>query len=99
MACAFTAEPKSSPAVGMPPIAPGSAVSVRKSMMCSSAATLATPSGMPIPRFTTLLGRSSMAARRAMTLRSVSCIAAIELRTRRSSPLNAGEYCVPKVCQ
>ena len=35
----------------------------------SSLATLATPSGMPIPRLTTLLGRSSKAARRAMILR------------------------------
>ena len=91
MACAFTAEPKSSPPVGMPPMAPGSAVSVSRSRMCSSAATLAMPSGMPIPRFTTLLGRSSMAARRAMTFRSDSSSGAIELRTRRSSPLNAAE--------
>ena len=59
--------------------------------MCSSAATFATPSGMPIPRLTTLSGRSSIAARRAMTFRSVSSIGGMELRTRRSSPLSAGE--------
>src|ERR1700737_3476880 len=34
--------------------------------MCSSAATLAMPSGMPMPRLTTALGRSSIAARRAI---------------------------------
>ena len=67
--------------------------------MCSSAATLATPSGMPMPRFTTLSGRSSIAARRAMTFRSVSSSGGTVLRTRRSSPLNAAEYGVPKVCQ
>jgi hypothetical protein len=41
-------------------------------MIFSSVATLATPSGMPMPRLTTLLGRSSSAARRAITLRSHS---------------------------
>ena len=45
----------------MPPITPGSAVSVIRSMMRSSAATAATPSGMPMPRFTTLLAASSSA--------------------------------------
>ena len=54
----------------MPPTTPGSVVIVRRSMIFSSAATLATPSGIPMPRFTTLFGRSSSAARRAMTLRS-----------------------------
>ena len=54
----------------MPPITPGSAVIVSRSMIFSSAATLATPSGMPMPRLTTLLGFSSSAARRAMILRS-----------------------------
>ena len=39
----------------MPPITPGSAVSVIRSMTCSSFATAATPSGMPMPRLTTPL--------------------------------------------
>ena len=59
--------------------------------MCSSAATLATPSGRPTPRFTTLSGRSSIAARRAMPFRSVRFNGGIELWTRRSSPLNVGK--------
>ena len=59
--------------------------------MCSSAATLATPSGRPMPRFTVLSGRSSIAARRAMTFRSVSSSGGTVLRTRRSSPLSAAE--------
>ena len=55
-------------------MAPGSAVSVIRSAIFSSAATEATPSGIPKPRFTTLFGRSSMAARRAMILRAFSGI-------------------------
>ena len=46
----MTPAPKSSPPCGMPPITPGSAVSVRWSRMRSSAATAATTSGTPIPR-------------------------------------------------
>lgn len=42
---------------------------LQKLAIFSSLATLATPSGMPIPRLTTLLGFSSNAARRAMILR------------------------------
>ena len=70
IASVFTAAPKSIPPAGIPPITPGSAVKVSRSMIDSSAATAATPSGMPMPRFTTTLGRSAMAARRAMILRS-----------------------------
>jgi len=53
-------------------------------------ATLAMPSGMPMPRLTTLLGRISKAARRAMILRSESGIAAIDCSGTRISPLKAG---------
>ena len=55
----------------MPPITPGSAVKVIRSMIRSSLATAAIPSGMPMPRLTTLLAFSSNAARRAMILRSL----------------------------
>ena len=56
MASVFTAAPKLRPDAGMPPTTPGSAVSVSRSMTFSSAATLETPSGMPMPRLTTLFG-------------------------------------------
>jgi hypothetical protein len=47
---------------------------------------------MPTPRLTTLLGRSSIAARRAITLRSVSDSGATDADSSgmRSSPLYAG---------
>ena len=57
---------------------PGSAVSVIRSMIFSSLATFATPSGMPMPRLTTLLAFSSSAARRAMIFRSFSSMGAID---------------------
>ena len=69
IACVLAAAPKFSPPAGMPPMTPGSAVIVIRSMTFSSLATLARPSGMPMPRLTTLLGISSSAARRAMILR------------------------------
>ena len=81
------AAPKSRPPAGTPPITPGSVVSVSSSLIFSSAATLAMPSGMPMPRFTTLLTRSSSAARRAMILRSSSASAADALAGTRISPL------------
>ncbi len=85
IACVLTAAPKLSPEAGMPPITPGSAVSVIRSTMPSSAATLATPSGMPMPRLTTLFGRNSSAARRAMILRSdIASVGTIEAGTRIS---------------
>ena len=59
-ACALIAAPKLSPPAGTPPIIPGSAVSVIRSVIFSSLATFAMPSGMPIPRLTTLLAFSSM---------------------------------------
>ncbi|OQC03592.1 MAG: hypothetical protein BWX79_02611 [Alphaproteobacteria bacterium ADurb.Bin100] len=90
MACGFTAAPKFSPPAGMPPTTPGSAVSVTRSMMRSSAATLATPSGMPMPRFTTWCGRSSRAARRAMILRSDRPIGSTLSMGTRISAENAG---------
>jgi hypothetical protein len=45
---------------------------------------------MPMPRLTMLFGRSSIAARRAMTLRSESAIGSIELSGTRTSEENAG---------
>ena len=69
IACALTAAPKSRPPAGTPPITPGSAVSVSRSLTFSSAATAATPSGMPMPRFTTLFGAQLHGRARAMTLR------------------------------
>ncbi len=74
----------------MPPTTPGSAVSVMRSITFSSAATLATPSGMPMPRLTTALGLSSSAARRAMILRSERSIGLSPLIGTRISPANAG---------
>ena len=59
-------------------------------MTCSSAATLATPSGMPMPRFTTALVRSSSAARRAMILRSLIGIVSIADIGTLISPAKAG---------
>ena len=68
-------------------------------MIFSSAATLAMPSGMPMPRLTTLLALSSSAARRAMILRSLIFIGGIELMGARISPLNAALKGVANVCQ
>ena len=86
MACVFTAAPKFSPLAGMPPITPGSAVRVSRSITCSSAATSATPSGMPMPRLTTALRPSSSAARRAITLRALMGIGTSVLAGTRISP-------------
>ena len=58
-------------------------------MIFSSAATLETPSGIPMPRLTMLLGLSSSAARRAMILRSDISIGAIVDAGTRISPANA----------
>ena len=80
------AAPKSSPPAGTPPMTPGSAVSVIRSTMRSSLATLAMPSGMPMPRLTTLLACSSIAARRAITLRTSSGIGLIWSTGTRISP-------------
>src|SRR5208337_4902741 len=55
---------------GIPPTTPGSAVSVSSSIIFSSLATFATPSGHPMPRFTMSLALSSRADRRAMIFRS-----------------------------
>ncbi len=89
MACVFTAAPKFSPLAGMPPTTPGSAVSVTRSMMRSSVATSATPSGMPMPRFTTALRGSSSAARRAMTLRAERGMGGSVVMGTRISPAKA----------
>ena len=89
IACVLVAAPKLSPPAGMPPTTPGSAVRVSRSITFSSAATSATPSGMPMPRLTMLLGLSSSAARRAMILRSDIGIAAIVEAGTRISPENA----------
>ncbi len=48
---------------------PSSVVRVIMSATPSWPATMATPSGTPIPRFTTMFGRNSIAARRAMNRR------------------------------
>ena len=98
IACVFTAAPKFRPEAGMPPTTPGSAVSVSRSITFSSVATPATPSGMPMPRLTTLLALSSSAARRAMILRSLIGIGASELTGTRISPENPALYCSTKVC-
>ena len=58
--------------------------------MRSSLATRATVSGRPMPRFTTLLGRSSIAARRAMTLRSSRGRGGKVFTGMRTSPDSAG---------
>ena len=98
IACVLVAAPKLSPEAGMPPITPGSAVSVTRSITRSSAATAATPSGMPMPRLTTALALSSSAARRAMILRSLISIGAIEVIGTRISPANAGLNGSANVC-
>ena len=87
MACVLVAAPKSMPLAGTPPMTPGSAVMVMRSMIFSSLATEATPSGMPMPRLTTLLALSSNAARRAMILRSLIAIGWSEPARARISPL------------
>ena len=69
---------------------PGSVVSVRNSSIRSSLATLATPSGMPMPRLTTLFGCNSKAARRAMTLRGPMGMGGRARMGTRTSPLKAG---------
>ena len=91
----FVAAPKFLPPEGMPPIEPVSAVRVRNSKIPSSLATLATPSGMPIPRLTTMFGRSSKAARRAMILRSSIASGSTLAVGTLNSQLKAGLYCVP----
>jgi len=60
---AIDAGPKIQSPIGSPPINPDSAVRVEYSRTLSSWATWETPSGMPMPRFTTLFGFSSKAAR------------------------------------
>src|SRR5450759_3567008 len=93
------AAPKSMPLAGIPLIVPGSAVMVMRSMIRSSLATAAMPSGMPMPRLTTLLAFSSNAARRAMILRSLIGIGGSEPARTLISLEKAGLYWVPKVCQ
>jgi hypothetical protein len=61
--------------------------------------TAATPSGMPIPRFTTAFGSNSSAARRAMILRSLMSMGGRAPAGARISPENAGLYGSAKVCQ
>ena len=78
---------------------PGSAVSVIRSLIFSSAATAATPSGIPTPRLTTLFGLSSIAARRAMILRSLISSGFSEVSGTRTSEENAALYCVLYVCR
>ena len=74
---------------------PGSAVSVTWLRILSSFATAATPSGMPMPRFTTPPIGSSKAQRRAITLRSSSGRLASIVSGTLNSPEKAGLYSVP----
>ena len=90
MAWVLTAAPKLRPPAGIPPITPGSAVRVSKSMMSSSAATADTPSGIPIPKLTTSFARNSRAALRAMILRISKAIACRLDVSARISPENTG---------
>ena len=60
---------------------------VIKSEAPSSTATAAMPSGMPMPRFTRLPGRSSRAARREMIFRSSNSMGAMPESRMRISPL------------
>jgi len=99
MALVFVAAPKFRPPAGSPPMTPGSAVSVRRSRMFSSFATLAMPSGMPMPRLTTLLALSSSAARRAMILRSFIGIGATDAIGTLISAAKAALYGSANVCQ
>ena len=69
---------------------PGSAVRVKSSLTFSSAATAATPSGIPIPRFTMAPARSSSAQRLAMIFRWSSIIGGAACGATLISPLNAG---------
>ena len=56
------------------------------------------PSGIPTPRFTTELIFSSIAARRAMTLRASSAVAPGPCDAARTSPAYAGLYFSANVC-
>ncbi len=91
IACGLVAAPKLRPEAGTPPITPGSAVMVMRSMTRSSAATAAMPSGMPMPRLTTALASSSSAARRAMILRSSISSGLSVFMGTRISPAKAAE--------
>ncbi|EKD36160.1 MAG: hypothetical protein ACD_75C01611G0001 [uncultured bacterium] len=81
--------PKSNPPIGSPPIIPDSAVRVAYSNTRSSLATRETPSGMPIPRLTMLLGFNSKAARLAMILRQPISRGGIACMGTLCSQLNA----------
>jgi hypothetical protein len=96
IACAFVDAPKLSPPAGMPPITPGSAVRGIRSIIFSSFAMSATPSGTPMPKFTTLFGLSSSAARRAMIFRLDISIGGTALAGTRISPLKAALCMAPK---
>ena len=71
-------------------MAPASTVSVIRSRIPSSSATAAMPSGIPMPRFTIELIFSSIAARRAITLRASSAVLPGASDTTRTSPAYAG---------
>ena len=90
IAWAFATAPKFRPPAGMPPMPPGSTVSVIRSRTFSSLATEAIPSGMPMPRLTTALILRNMAARRAITFRAVSGIGTRLVRGTLISPVKAG---------
>ncbi len=82
----------------MPPVTPLSMLSVSESATPSSAATDGMPAGTPMPRLVTAPGVTSMAARRAITLRSSSGIGARVSTGTRMSPHSAGSNCVAMVC-
>ena len=99
IASVLVAAPKFNPPAGIPPITPGSVVIVKRSQTFSSFATLAIPSGIPIPKLTTLLAINSNDARRAITFFSFKAMEGIDPAEIRSSLANPGLYGSANVCQ
>ena len=82
------------PSCTWPPMGPDSTEQVRAEEMPSSAAMLPRPEGMPLPMLTMTPGVSSMAARRAMTLRRFRGSALVALPESLISPESSGRYFV-----
>ena len=99
VASGLYALPKFGSADGTPPTCPDSVVMMIWSLKPSSDTTLATSAAMPTPRFTTSPRRSSMAQRRAMTLRSDSGMGGIWDSGFLICPENAGSKYTPSACQ
>ena len=98
IASGFVQAPKAVPFIGTPPIPPASTVILSPGRP-SSLATLAIPSGIPIPKLITAAGSNSIAARRHTTLRAFNGIGSIESTGTRISPQNDGLYGSEYVCQ